>query len=100
MSRASTPFSADATSSTLKSLFQAELDSVHRAAPGAPKPEILKVAAPAPPAGKGAWGGGAAQWGQSKPGAMADGQDFLQSLAASLEKAKAASLTVPSTASK
>ncbi|GAA5896817.1 hypothetical protein JCM6882_005043 [Rhodosporidiobolus microsporus] len=88
MSRAATPrpFDAAASAESLKSLFNAELDAVHRAPAGAPnRPEIFK---PAQQAAGGAWGGGAAQWGQTKPGAMADGKDFLQTLAAAVEKAK------------
>ncbi|GAA5844445.1 hypothetical protein JCM11251_001665 [Rhodosporidiobolus azoricus] len=88
MSRTATPrpFDAATAADSLRSLFHAELDAANRAPAGAPnRPEIFKPAQQAP---AGAWGGGAAQWGQAKPGAMADGKDFLQILAAAAEKAK------------
>ncbi|GAA5985295.1 hypothetical protein JCM11641_005385 [Rhodosporidiobolus odoratus] len=101
MSRAPSPrqFSPAAAAESLKSAFQEELDAAHRTPAGPTKPEIFKSAQ----ATAGAWGGGSAQWGQAKPGAMADGKDFLQSLAASFEKAKAGSTPtapVPSKANK
>ncbi|BGP15297.1 hypothetical protein JCM10213_002988 [Rhodosporidiobolus nylandii] len=97
MSRAPSPraFDAAAAAESLGAAFRAELDAVHRAPAGqAGKPEIFKPAT----TGGGAWGGGAAQWGQAKPGAMADGKDFLQSLAASYEKAKSGGASTPAVA--
>ncbi|GAA5866549.1 hypothetical protein JCM8547_005454 [Rhodosporidiobolus lusitaniae] len=84
MSRPATP--AQSAAALLKSAFQAEAEQANR--PGAgPKPEIFK---PAQASGGGAWGGGASQWSQTKPGAMADGKDFLQTLSAAVQEKKKA----------
>ncbi|GAA5892421.1 uncharacterized protein JCM6883_007352 [Sporobolomyces salmoneus] len=89
MSRSSTPrpaFDSTQAAGLLKSAFQAELEAVHRAGPGPAKAEVYK--APNQSSG-GAWGSGGGGWAQ-KPtnGLMADGKDFAQALATSLNKAK------------
>ncbi|BGP39264.1 hypothetical protein JCM10449v2_003202 [Rhodotorula kratochvilovae] len=88
MQRANTlkaPFDARAAADLLSAAFQAEADAIHRAPPGQPKGEVYKPSASSA-GGGGAWGAAA----QPKLGKLADGSDFLQVLAASLDKAKAA----------
>ncbi|TNY18253.1 DNA-directed RNA polymerase subunit alpha [Rhodotorula diobovata] len=88
MQRATTPkapLDARAAGDLLRSAFQAEIDAIHRAAPGQAKGEVYKPA-PSAAGGGGAWGAAA----QPKPGKLADGSDLLQTLAASLDKVKAA----------
>ncbi|GAA6010046.1 hypothetical protein JCM11491_005843 [Sporobolomyces phaffii] len=78
MSSSATPSPAfDSAAAT----FQAELEAVHRGGPG----QVYKAASG--PGGAWASGGG---WAQAKPasGSMADGKDFVQTLAASLAKSK------------
>ncbi|GAA5893116.1 hypothetical protein JCM8208_004350 [Rhodotorula glutinis] len=84
MHRSNTPKPASdarAAADLLRSAFQAEIDAIHRGGSG-PKGEVYK-----PPAGSGgAWGAAATQ---PKPGKLADGSDFVQQLAASLDQVPA-----------
>ncbi|GAA5842452.1 hypothetical protein JCM3766R1_004420 [Sporobolomyces carnicolor] len=75
-------------SALLRSAFQAELEAVHR--PGPARAELYKQPSSTTTTTQGgAWGSAGAAW-ANKPtnGLMADGKDFAQALAASLEKAK------------
>ncbi|GAA5882186.1 hypothetical protein JCM16303_002269 [Sporobolomyces ruberrimus] len=100
MSRSATPrlqFDGSAAAASLKSAFQAELEAVHRAGPGAgpSRPQVYK-----PPqsqsSGGGAWASGGGGWAQPKTnGLMADGKDFAQTLAASLAKSKSTTTAEP-----
>ncbi|POY73709.1 hypothetical protein BMF94_3246 [Rhodotorula taiwanensis] len=81
------PFNAATAGEALQQAFQNELEAVRRAGNGqGPKPELY--AAKQAPAGP--WGKPAAGKPASKAGAMANGQDFLGALQASLDKIKAA----------
>ncbi|KWU47535.1 DNA-directed RNA polymerase subunit alpha [Rhodotorula sp. JG-1b] len=94
MQRSQTPrgaFDAASAADSLQKLFQAELDAVHRAGNAqGPKPELYKPAqAPAGP-----WGTATTGRPAPKAGAMANGQDFLATLSAGLEKAKGAAASM------
>ncbi|GAA6063744.1 hypothetical protein JCM10212_000783 [Sporobolomyces blumeae] len=98
-------FDRNAVAASLRSAFTLEAEAANRSGPASSNPRVYKPPATtttsstsatsqASAAAGGAWGA-SNPWTQPKSGAMADGKDFVRTLAASLDKIKTSSNSLP-----